>query len=154
MPKKADHTTRNAVLVIVAVAIIFVALSRNSLPSTPTPQSINPSTPIITVFDDGSATLSSGSLNWGTLQGSSVTQEVFVKNEANRPLETLAISATNWSPPEAAQDLSLSWTYAGSQQLPLQPGSEMPIDLTLTVSANANMQDLSDFRCTVVVTAT
>jgi len=154
MPKKADHTTRNAVLVIVTVAIIFVALSRNSLPSAPTPQSINPSTPIITVFDDGSATLSSGSLNWGTLQGSSVTQEVYVKNEANRPLETLSISATNWSPPEAAQDLSLSWTYAGSQQLPLQPGSEMPIDLTLTVSTNANMQDLSDFECTIIVTAT
>ena len=156
--KKQDHTTRNAVLVVAVVAVIFILLAQhntsplNSSPTaSPTP---NNGTPIISVYDDGSAKLSSGSLDWGTLQGSSITKEVHVQNMGTHAINSLSITASDWTPPDAANDLSLAWEYAsGSSQLPLQPGGEMLVDLTLTVSPNANLQELTNFGFTVVVTA-
>jgi len=69
-------------------------------------------------------------------------------------INSLSITASDWTPPDAANDLSLAWEYAsGSSQLPLQSGGEMLVDLTLTVSPNANLQELTNFGFTVVVTA-
>lgn len=72
-------------------------------------------------------------IDWGTLSPDSyATRLINVRSVGNTNV-TLLLNASDWNPENASQFLSLSWNY--SNQI-LEPYQWIPIELTLTVSAN------------------
>lgn len=72
-------------------------------------------------------------IDWGTLSPDSyATRLINVRSVGNTNV-TLLLNASDWNPENASQYLSLSWNY--SNQI-LEPYQWIPIELTLTVSAN------------------
>ena len=72
-------------------------------------------------------------IDWGFLTpGGQKSYDVYIHNEGIVPL-TLSISASNWSPSNAANYLALTWSSDGQA---ISAGSTAKVTLTLTVSQN------------------
>lgn len=100
----------------------------------------------IGVYSDAAATVNCSSLSWGSLSpGGSVSQTVYVKNTGGQN-ETLALSASNWSPSTASSVLTLTWNMQG---VVLPVGAVVPATLTLTASSSTGT--LTSFTFDVVI---
>ena len=155
--KKKDKTTQRALLIVGVIAVVFVLLARSNfmtqsqtMSTAPTPSAS--AYPVITINNYGTASLSTGSIDWGTLQGT-IVKDVYIQNAGSNALSTINIAAENWSPSEVSQYLTFTWSYASGQQMPLQPGGEVLMQLQLSVDPNIQNQDVSNFGFTIVVTA-
>ena len=88
-------------------------------------------------------------IDWGALSpGESKTVTVYLKNTGKAPV-TGSYALTGWTPPEAADYLSLEWDF-GEQ--PLSPSRIRETHFTLTVSPD--IHDITDFHFTIIVTGT
>lgn len=90
------------------------------------------------VYWDRNCTVAIYSLEWGSVEPSSVKNiTVFVRNEGNRP-STLYLNTTNWYPAEASKLMTLNWNYDGRAVRPLQV---IGVSLVLSISASAERMD-------------
>jgi hypothetical protein len=97
------------------------------------------------VYWDSACTQNCTAIDWGLIApGSSAARTIFVRNEGNVP-GTLSLTAQDWNPPSAANFLSLSWNFSGT----IQPQQVVPIELTLTVSADVS--EITDFSFTSII---
>jgi len=100
------------------------------------------------VYWDQACTNPVSSINWGVLEpGSNVSRTVYIRNEGNTAAR-LAMTASNWSPPNASSYIALSWDYGG-QTLNV---SEV-IQVTLTLSVSANIAGITSFSFDITITA-
>jgi len=101
----------------------------------------------IEIYHESGCTNPVSSVDWGMVEpGGSSNVTVYVKNLEDIGV-TLYLTTQNWDPSEASQYVSLGWNYTG---VALEPEECIPIELTLTVSANAT--GLTDFSFEIVVT--
>lgn len=86
------------------------------------------------------------SVDWGNVfPGSSRQFEVYVRNECNESM-VLDLMAENWLPTVAAQDLSLSWDYAGC---PICENQVRKVNLVLSVSPK--VADVTSFSFDIMI---
>ena len=98
------------------------------------------------VYWDLNCTESVSSIDWGMVEpGESVNRTVFLKNEGNAPI-LLYLNTTDWNPPEAENDLTLTWNYTGEQVEPLQI---QPVTLVLMV--NQNVTGITSFNFNIQI---
>jgi hypothetical protein len=87
------------------------------------------------------------SLNWGFIDPNSNNNlTIYVRNEGNSAA-SLRLSASNWTPSNASNFLTLSWDYSGQI---LKSNEVIPIKLTLTVSPT--IMDITDFSLETIIT--
>ena len=88
----------------------------------------------VAVYWDADCTKPVSEIDWGNLSlGESKAEILFVRNEGNVPI-TLNMHTEKWSPPEAAEHLTLTWNYSGET---LQPWDLVPVAFTLSVDYQA-----------------
>lgn len=86
-------------------------------------------------------------IDWGFMApGGNATQDVQARNDLHDPV-TLYLTTGDWTPPEAADVLKLSWNYTGA---PVKPGETVP--LALTVTAAEDVGDLTNFAFNITIT--
>jgi hypothetical protein len=86
------------------------------------------------------------SVDWGNLSpGSTRKFSLYVRNECNESV-TLDMLTENWTPLIAAQNLSLSWDYAGS---PICENEVVPAELELSVSPK--IEGVTSFSFDIVI---
>ena len=110
--------------------------------------------PEIGVYNDGSATLPTSSVDWGVLSpGSTVTRDIYIKNMGTWAFSSLSLSASSWVPTNADQYLTFSWSYPDSEmaKMPLQPGAVIRVRLSLF--ANSTVQGITNFSFSITITA-
>ena len=84
------------------------------------------------IFQDSGCTQALTTVDWGTLEPSSVKNvTMYVKNTGNAP-GTLSLQTGNWSPADASSYLMLSWNY---NNVALTVNEVRTVELTLSVSA-------------------
>lgn len=84
-------------------------------------------------------------IDWGTLYpDSSASQTINVKNAIPHS-QTLSLATSAWNPANASDFLTLSWNYSGAVL-----SSEMPVELTLTVSPY--IEGIENFTFNIIIT--
>ena len=112
-----------AITLSIATSGALIALSSSqTVPSggtlTPVQSSIN-----LGIYANSACTQNASFVDWGTLKpGDNTTKTVWIKNLGNANA-TLSVSATNWSPPNAYPDISLSWNKEGRALAPQRGNS-------------------------------
>jgi hypothetical protein len=102
----------------------------------------------IEVYWDSNCTSVVGSIQWGTLYaGESTNVTVYVRNEGESAT-ILSLSASDWSPIEAANYLSINWNYSGFS---VKPGDVVAIDLFLAV--DLGVTGISDYAVDVNISS-
>jgi len=108
---------------------------------------INVLTVNVELFYDSACTVKCSYINWGTLEvNSNQTRLIYIKNVGDT-YATLNFTVYNWVPPEAEQQLVLSWNYMGQT---LQTNETVPVTFTLHAS---DAGDVSDFSFDIMITA-
>jgi hypothetical protein len=88
----------------------------------------------VAVYWDADCTRPCSEINWGNLTlGETKNVTVYVRNEGNVPI-SLNMHTENWSPPTAAEHLTLTWNYSGEV---LQPKQTVSLCFTLSVDSQA-----------------
>jgi hypothetical protein len=101
------------------------------------------------VFSDAACAFPILRVDWGNvLPGSINPQIIYVLNTGNIPM-VLSMTYGDWSPPEAAQVISLLWNASG---IVLQPRENVAARLNLQVSPNTGL--LQNFTFTMTITGT
>jgi hypothetical protein len=89
------------------------------------------------------------STDWGMFEpGQSKSGSCYIGNNGNVPL-TLTMQTENWQPTAAANYITLTWNYDGSQ---LAAGNVKQVTFTLAV--NANITGIQNFSFTTVIVGT
>jgi hypothetical protein len=102
----------------------------------------------VAVYWDQNLTRRCDFVEWGEIEtGASKSVAIFVRNENQVPV-TLELSTVNWRPADAANYLTLTWSYDGT---PIGAGSS--VKLTLTLDAADRILGISSFSFTAVVSA-
>lgn len=129
-----------AVIIVSAVALI----AKRRIPSAGKIRAIG-----VDVYSDAQCTVLCEFVNWGMLDpGDLAGVTVYVKNSKNVEFN-LTLTSENWSPPEAADYLTLSWNYTDAI---LQPGDILAVLITLMVDPNTT--EITEFSFDMVITAT
>jgi len=98
------------------------------------------------VYKDANCSINVTSLNWGTVEPSSLENiTLYIRNEGNHAA-TLFLETNNWSPINATNYMALSWNYSGKM---LNPMESVGVTLTLSVSSAAN--NITDFSFNVII---
>ncbi len=135
-------------IIAAAIAVFFLMAATTGVLGAPKAKNIE-STGNIVFFSDASCKTRCTSVSWGNINpGSTSITVIYIKNLSTAKV-TLTMSATNWSPQEATSFLSLSWNR---NNYVLQPGKT--VQATLTLTASAEMGNLTDFSFTIVLSAT
>lgn len=101
----------------------------------------------VEVYTDATLTTPLTSIDWGIVSpGASVTRHAFVKNAGNVPC-TLSLSVGNWTPPEAAPYISVTWD---AQNSGIQANASAQVIFYLTVSDS--IQNITQFNAFMTVT--
>jgi hypothetical protein len=137
-------------LAVVVVAIMFSLSTLGLLTMTQTIGSSGSITSInVGVYSDSTCSTPINTLTWGIVSpGASATKTVYIKNSGNVPL-TLSMHTDSWSPPTAAQSITVSWNKESTQ---LNPGLSISADLTLTVSQS--ISGITTFSMNIVISGT
>lgn len=143
-----------AVLATIGVAVTLVGSTliasvvipyegKVTTPSPPPP----PSTVEIGTYWDSGCTSKFSSVNVGDVQAGSVTSTtVYVRNEGNTAV-TLSMRTENLNPPEASNDITLSWDYDGQSVSP-----DQVIQVILTLSVSSQISGITNFNFDCVIT--
>lgn len=98
------------------------------------------------VYEDASCSVVVAFLDWGVVEpGASVSKVCFLRNEANVPI-TLVLSTDNWSPLNASDYLSLTWSYDGAF---LEVDETVQVTFTLAVSSET--VGFTDFSFDIII---
>lgn len=121
-------------LIAVILSGLFIASVRSLYQTSSTISSVGTFKAIgIGVYWDEDSTRKVNALDWGSLTpGSTKSFTIYISNEGALPL-TLSMSTSNWSPPQAANYMTLTWNY-NSQTL--KGATTVPVTITLTVSSD------------------
>lgn len=141
-------------MVVLITYTLSLSLVSQAFPATQTSQTLSSTGSIQTigvgVYTNYQCTTQLTSIPWGTLEpGESQNVQCYIKNEGTSPV-TLSMYTSNWSPSSADNYLEFSWNYAGQS---INPGSAIPVTLTLTVSANIEGITTFGFDITIVGTS-
>lgn len=94
----------------------------------------------IGVYSNFACTAPKTTIEWGSLEkGGNSNVVIYVKNEGDSPL-TLSFMASDWTPSNAPEFLSISWDYDNQ---PLSPGDS--VQITFTLSVDPDIQGISTF---------
>ena len=103
----------------------------------------------VSVFQDSACTQALTSVDWGTLEPSSVKNvTIYVKNTGNAPT-TLSLQTGNWSPAGASSYLTLSWNY---NNVALTVNEVRMVKLSLSISAS--ITGITGFSFDITIAAT
>jgi hypothetical protein len=101
-------------------------------------------------YSDSDCTIPIGPINWGILwPGASTSQTVYIKNIGVGLSLILTMSANNWNPMNANEQITLMWDQEGTI---LKPGESVTANLTLSVSLNVS--DITDFNVQIGIFGT
>jgi len=99
------------------------------------------------VFWNNECTDPLSSIDWGILEpGSSKKVTCYIRNEGNS-VSTLSMYASNWSPSNASDYLTLSWDYGGQS---INPDDVTQVTFTLSVDASIDGITSFSFDITIV----
>jgi hypothetical protein len=99
------------------------------------------------VFWNNECTDPLSSIDWGILEpGSSKNVTCYIRNEGNS-VSTLSMYASNWSPSNASDYLTLSWDYGGQS---INPDDVAQVTFTLSVDASIDGITSFSFDITIV----
>lgn len=84
-------------------------------------------------------------IDWETLYPDSNGTEVISIKNAIPHSQTLSLATSAWNPANASDFLTLSWNYSGAAL-----SSEMPVELTLTVSPY--IEGIENFTFNIIIT--
>jgi len=131
-------STKTAKLIVIALTVTALTLAATTLAAINVNRDIISSgdvttTPNINVYSDSACTQNLTTINWGTIEaGSSTNQTIYVKNTGTGTL-TLSLATSNWIPVEASSYLTIDWNKTGTH---LSAGQSTSAILTLTVASN------------------
>ncbi len=136
------------IVVLCAIFLVIGALAqltiRTSIGSTGTIKTMG-----LGVYWDGNCSTTVSSIAWGMIEpGSAKNVAVYLKNEGNIVV-ALSLDATNWSPENAKDYLTLSWNHGGQS---ISPDEVIQVTFTLTVSSDA--QGITGFSFDIIITGT
>lgn len=99
----------------------------------------------VAIYSDTNFTTLSA-IDWGKLEpGSRARIECYIKNIGKTPSKLTLVTA-NWTPPEAATYVGLTWDYDG-QRLEI----DEIILLTLTLNVSENIQGITEFFFDIII---
>ena len=102
------------------------------------------------VYWDPAATSEATTINWGELPpGATEALTLFVTNEDVTGPCFLFMMTQDWSPPNAASYITLTWNYDNTK---LAPSATRPVILTLHVAAS--IRGITDFTFAIVIMGT
>jgi len=131
-------STKTAKLIVIALTVTALTLAATTLAAINVNRDIISSgdvttTPNINVYSDSACTQNLTTINWGTIEaGSSTNQTIYVKNTGTGTL-TLSLATSNWNPTTASSYLTIDWNKTGTH---LSAGQSTSAILTLTVASN------------------
>ena len=100
------------------------------------------------VYWDQACSNTVASIDWGTIEpGSTVNRTCYIRNEGNSA-STLSLQTSNWSPPEAADYMNLSWDYDG-QSVDIDD----VVQVKFTLSVANSIQNVTSFSFVMTVSA-
>ena len=98
------------------------------------------------IYWDSNCTEEVTSINWGTVEPNSTTNEtVYMRNEGNVDA-TLYLSTENWDPPGVETFITLGWNYTDSL---LAPDEVIVVDFILEI---ANITGITSFSFDIIIT--
>lgn len=125
-------------------SVLAVLMATQTFNNTATVKSVG-----VGVYSDSSCTQKVTSLNWNTLApGDTKTQTVYVKNEGTTGI-LLSMTVGNWTPPGAANYMSVTWNRQNSS---LSVGSS--VSATITLSVSQNVTGVTDFAFEITIIGT
>ena len=138
-------------LILIAVAGLFLTVITSAALSDSQVLPLNGAITTVNVdaYTNAACTIPCTALSVGSVApGSSVTQTIYIKNSGTVPV-TLTMAVSGWNPSNAGSYLTLSWNR---QNYVLSSGGV--VDVTLTLTAGANVGSLTSFSCNVTITGT
>ena len=88
-------------------------------------------------------------INWATFKpGASQAKSVYVKNTGNVPV-TLKMTCSDWTPPEAADHLDMSWNKEGENLLP-----DEVVGAVLVLAVSEAISGITDFSFDITIEGT
>jgi hypothetical protein len=137
-------------IIALAATSVFLTIVTAGMIATQTISSNGTVTTIdVDVYSDVACSQNCTSISWGILHpGDSVNKTVYVKNTGTRAI-TLSMTSGNWAPEGADTYLTLTWDQEGTV---LDVDDFVPANLTL--SADSDTGDLTDFSFDIVVVGT
>ena len=100
------------------------------------------------VYGDSGCTQSVSSIDWGLAEPGAVKNvTVYIRNEGNAPI-TLSLQTANWNPANAANYISLSWSYGGQTISPNQV-----VGVTLSLSISSSITGITSFSFDIIISA-
>ena len=98
------------------------------------------------VYQDNECTTVLSSVDWGVLEpGSTENVTCYIRNEGNL-ISTLSMYASNWSPSNASDCMSLSWDYGG-QSIDV----DEVVQVTFTLSVDASIEGITSFSFDITI---
>ena len=135
--------------ILTAGMIVIQKAPPNGTPPNGTPSNGTATTIDLGVYLDSQCVEDCTSINWGTVYpGNSTATTLYVKNIGTCPV-TLSMTPANWTPEGAAKYLTLTWDQDDTV---LQ--ADGLVAATLTLSADSETEDLTDFNVDIVITGT
>jgi hypothetical protein len=102
------------------------------------------------VYWDSDCTENVTSIEWGELTpGSTRHENVFIRNEELNPSCFGCLQTEDWTPPEAADYITLSWDYDGKSI-----GLGEIVQVTLTLRVEQDVLGITDFGFNIVIFGT
>ena len=102
----------------------------------------------IEAYADEACTKVCSEVDWGLIAPSEVKEvTIYLRNTGNAPVN-LTMITENWSPMRASEFMTLSWDYDGTLV-----GVGGVHAVTLALSVDANISDISEFSFDIVITA-
>jgi hypothetical protein len=142
-----QHLTKKRVLFsfVVASLVFYVLLFSITTDTIPNVSAVG--TNGVGVYWDRNCNYRVFSIDWETLEPSSVKGVVvYIQNEVEEPIY-LVKSTKNWNPSKASQYMTLGWDYTGKR---INLGETLKITLTLSVSRY--IQGISTFSFDIIIT--
>jgi hypothetical protein len=100
------------------------------------------------IYSDQACVNSISSIDWGIVSpGSNVNKTVYIRNEGNAAA-TLTMTASNWTPSNSPNYMTLRWDYAGQS---LSKGQVIQVKFTLGVSSS--IAGIASFGFDLTITA-
>lgn len=150
------HTTSNTIVTVVSVifAVMLIAattvavaviVSQKAVPSS----GVTTTNPNIGLYSDAACTQPLTTLQWGTINaGSSTQQTIYIKNTGTGSM-TLSIAVTNWAPIDANNTITITMDKTGAT---LTAGQSTAAILTCAV--NYNLSAGFPFTNTITISGT